>query len=134
MTAQEIVAQYYNCFNQKDYKGMFALVDEHIQHDSNQGESRFGKAKFEAFVAATDAAYDEQLTDIVVMSDAGGRRAAAEFTVNGIYKKADAGMPAAHGQSYKLPAGAFLEINENGLITRVTTYYNLPLWIQLVSE
>jgi hypothetical protein len=32
-----------------------------------------------------------------------------------------------------LPAGAFLEVH-NGKITRVTTYYNLPLWIKLVSE
>lgn len=133
MTAQEIVSKYYDCFNRKDYEAMFALVAEDVQHDSNQGETRIGKAKFRAFVAETDAAYDENLTDIVVMTSADNRRAAAEFTVNGIYKKADEGFPPAHGQSYCLPAGAFLEVNAEGLISRVTTYYNLPLWIKLVS-
>jgi steroid delta-isomerase-like uncharacterized protein len=55
-----------------------------------------------------------------------------EFTVNGIYKKGEEGLPAAHGQSYVLPAAAFLEVKD-GKIARVTTYYNLPLWISLVS-
>ena len=53
-------------------------------------------------------------------------------TVNGIYKKGEEGLPAAHGQKYVLPAAAFLEFRD-GKITRVTTYYNLTLWIKLVS-
>ena len=57
---------------------------------------------------------------------------AAEFVVHGIYKKGEPGLPPAHGQSYILPAGAFLEVQQ-GKITRVTTYYNLPLWIQMVA-
>jgi steroid delta-isomerase-like uncharacterized protein len=53
--------------------------------------------------------------------------------VNGIYKKGEEGLPEAHGQTYVLPAGAFLEVKD-GKITRVTTYYNLTLWIELVSK
>ncbi|MEM6679931.1 MAG: isopropylmalate/homocitrate/citramalate synthase, partial [Pseudomonadota bacterium] len=35
-------------------------------------------------------------------------------------------------QTYRLPAGAFLEVRD-GLIARVTTYYNLKEWIRQVS-
>ena len=39
----------------------------------------------------------------------------------------DEGLPEAKGQRYVLRAGAFFEI-AGGLITRVTTYYNLADW------
>jgi steroid delta-isomerase-like uncharacterized protein len=80
-----------------------------------------------------DEAYEETLTDMVFFSEPLGRRVAVEFVVNGIYKQAEEGLPEAHGQSYVLPAGAFLELTD-GKISRVTTYYNLPLWIELVSR
>ncbi|HQD13781.1 MAG TPA: hypothetical protein PLW43_12595, partial [Chitinophagales bacterium] len=60
-------------------------------------------------------------------------RIAAEFVVNGIYKQGEEGLPPAHGQSYILPAAAFLEV-KNEKITRVTTYYNLQHWMALVAE
>lgn len=133
MTATAIVQAYYEAFNRKDYAAMLAMVHPDIRHEVNQGGVRLGKTLFAAFLEEMDAAYAEQLTDIVVLGEPSGRRAAAEFTVNGIYKKGDADMPPAHGQSYVLPVGAFLEI-QDGLIARVTTYYNLPLWLQLVSQ
>jgi steroid delta-isomerase-like uncharacterized protein len=79
-----------------------------------------------------DAAYEERLEDVVVMADASGRRAAAEFIVIGRYLRSEPGLPEARGQTYRLPAGAFLEI-AGGRITRVTTYYNLQDWIRQVS-
>lgn len=133
MKAVEIVAQYYQAFNDKNWEKMLSLVDENIQHDSNQGETRMGMELFKKFVDKMDVAYDEKLTDMVIMGESTDTRVAAEFVVNGIYKEAEEGLPAAHGQKYVLPAGAFLEV-KNGKITRVTTYYNLELWIQLVSQ
>lgn len=133
MKATEIVHAYYQAFNEKNWDKMLSLVDEKIQHDSNQGETRMGKELFKKFVEKMDVAYDEKLTDIVIMGEDSNTRVAAEFVVNGIYKVAEQGLPAAHGQKYVLPAGAFLEV-KNGKITRVTTYYNLELWIQLVSQ
>ena len=62
-----------------------------------------------------------------------GVRAAAEFTVHGKYLATAEGLPAANGQSYTLPAGIFFEIDD-GLISRVTTYYNLQDWIAQVSK
>lgn len=132
MTALETVQQYYQSFNQKDWTGMIGLLDENIRHEPNQGEPRVGIPLFEAFMKNMDDAYEEYLSEIVFFSEPTDTRISVEFIVNGIYKKGEAGFPEAHGQTYKLPASAFLEVKE-GKITRITTYYNLPLWIQLVS-
>ena len=132
MTGLEIVQQYYAAFNDKNWAGMLALLDPEIKHEVNQGETRVGLDLYAAFLQQMDTAYQETLTDMVLMSDVSGARIAAEFVVNGIYKKGEEGLPPAHGQPYILPAGAFLVVH-NGKITRVTTYYNLPLWIKLVG-
>ena len=132
MTALDIVKQYYSSFNQKDWQGMLALLHTEIRHEPNQGEPRIGIKKFTEFMGMMDDSYEETLTDMVFFSEPGNTRVAVEFTVNGIYKKGEEGFPEAHGQSYVLPAAAFLEVKEDK-ISRVTTYYNLPLWIKLVS-
>ncbi len=133
MTALEIVQQYYTYFNQQNWQGMLGLVAEDIRHEANQGDVRIGIEKFTEFLQHMDTSYEETLTDLVFLSEPTNTRVAAEFVVNGIYKQGEEGLPEAHGQKYVLPAGAFLEVNE-GKISRVTTYYNLPLWIKLVSE
>jgi steroid delta-isomerase-like uncharacterized protein len=83
-------------------------------------------------MARMDRCYRERLADIVVMADATGTRAAAEFTVHGEYLATDEGLPEARGQRYVLPAGAFYAIRD-GRIARVTMHYNLPDWIAQVS-
>lgn len=133
MTAIEIVKQYYACFNERDWEGMLGLVHPEILHEPNQGEARKGIDKFKEFLGQMDEAYEEKLTDMVFFTESTGKRIAVEFVVNGIYKKGDEGFPPARSQKYVLPAGAFLEVKE-GKISRVTTYYNLPLWTKLVSE
>lgn len=133
MTALEIVKQYYNSFNRQDWEGMLSLVHSEILHEPNQGEPRIGKEKFAEFMQQMDEAYEEKLSDMTFFTEASGSRVAAEFVVNGVYKKADEGFPPARNQQYKLPAAAFLEVKD-GKIARVTTYYNLQLWIKLVSE
>ena len=134
MTALEIVKKYYDAFNRKDWEEMLALVHPEVRHEPNQGEeARIGLEKFTRFMEKMDEAYEEKLTDMVFFTDESGSRVAAEFVVNGVYKKAEEGLPPARGQKYVLPAAAFLEVKE-GKISRVTTYYNLPLWIKLVSQ
>lgn len=132
MTTQDLIKAYYAAFNAKDWTKMAGCVAEDINHFVNEGDKRGGRKAFAEFIAHMDDCYDETLTDIVVMPSADGSRAAAEFIVNGIYKKTDAGLPEAHGQTYRLPAGAFFEVKD-GAITRVTTYYNLKEWIRQVS-
>ena len=132
MTSLEIVQNYYAAFNSKNWAGMLALVASDIRHEPNQGEVRVGLEKFTEFLGMMDSSYEETLTDMVFFTEPSGQRVAVEFTVNGIYKQGDAGLPEAHGQTYVLPAAAFVEVSD-GKIARVTTFYNLPLWISLVS-
>ncbi|MEA5259194.1 nuclear transport factor 2 family protein [Arcicella aquatica] len=133
MTSLEIVKQYYACFNNKDWAGMLALLHPDVRHEPNQGEPRIGIELFTEFMRHMDESYEETLTDMVFFDEPNNERVAVEFVVNGIYKKGEEGLPEAHNQSYILPAAAFLGVKE-GKISRVTTYYNLPLWIKLVSE
>jgi steroid delta-isomerase-like uncharacterized protein len=133
MAALEIVKSYYSSFNQKNWDGMLALLHPEVRHEPNQGNVRVGIEKFTEFMGTMDDSYEENLTDMVYFATPDDSRVAVEFTVNGIYKKSEEGMPEAYGQSYQLPAAAFLELKE-GKISRVTTYYNLPLWIELVSK
>ncbi|MBK8567338.1 MAG: nuclear transport factor 2 family protein [Saprospiraceae bacterium] len=132
MTALETVKQYYNCFNNKDYQGMLSLLDDGIRHEPNQGEPRIGKGLFTEFLKHMEDCYDEQLADMQFFIGENGIGIAVEFVVNGRYLQGEEGLPAAHGQHYVLPAASFLEVKSDR-ITRVATFYNLPLWIKLVS-
>jgi steroid delta-isomerase-like uncharacterized protein len=131
--AEALVRAYYDAFNRGDHAAMLALLADDVAHDPNQGARRVGKAAFAEFLARMERAYRERLADLVVMVDATGTRAAAEFTVHGEYLAAEDGLPPARGQRYVLPAGAFLAIRE-GRIARVATTYNLADWIAQVSR
>ncbi len=132
MTPDALIQAYYAAFNAGDFAAMMALLTDDVVHDINQGGRELGRPAFTAFMARMDGSYRERLEDIMVMTEASGTRAAAEFTVHGTYLAADAGLPAAHGQTYVLPAGAFFVIRD-GLIARVTNFYNLEDWLRQVS-
>jgi steroid delta-isomerase-like uncharacterized protein len=132
MTALETVQAYYQHFNDKNWQGMLDLLHPEIKHEANQGGTRIGKALFAEFLAHMERCYDERLTDMVFLSEPTNTRVAVEFVVNGTYISTDSDLPEANGQKYVLPAGAFLAVTD-GKIARVTTYYNLPLWMEMVS-
>jgi steroid delta-isomerase-like uncharacterized protein len=129
-----LVCRYYDAFNCGDSDGMLACVAEDVVHDVNQGARRTGKAAFRQFCGRMAHSYQEQLEGIVVMASDDGGRAAAEFNVIGTYLAAEEGLPPARGQPYRLPAGTFFAVRD-GLITRITTYYNLTDWLlQVMGE
>jgi steroid delta-isomerase-like uncharacterized protein len=128
---EELIRRYYQKFNAQDVAGMTACLADSVVHDVNQGERRNGKVMFAAFLNHMNRCYREELRDIVVLSSADGRRAAAEFVVHGKYLATDEGLPPAKGQTYVLPAGAFFEVAD-GQITRVSTHYNLKDWMAQV--
>jgi steroid delta-isomerase-like uncharacterized protein len=130
--ANALIRRYYDAFNAGDRETMLACVAPDLRHDVNEGAARFGRAAFADFLAHMDRCYAERLEGIVVMTEPSGRHASARFTVHGIYKVTDDGLPEARGQTYVLDAGAFFEI-EGGLIARVTTCYNLRDWIAQVG-
>ncbi|KFF50001.1 hypothetical protein GY26_04340 [Gammaproteobacteria bacterium MFB021] len=135
MTATELVQAHYAAFNAGDMPTFLDLLAEDVVHDINQGERQVGKATFATFAAFMDKmnrCYRERLADIVVMQNAAGDRAAAEFVVHGEYLADDEGLPPANGQTYVLPAGAFFEI-KNGKVARISNYYNLNEWVAQVG-
>ena len=128
-----LVERYIAAFNAGDAEGMLACLGDDVVHDINQGGREVGKDRFRWFLGMMARHYREQLADVVVMSGQGGGRAAAEFTVKGTYLSTAEGLPEASGQTYSLPAGIFFEVDD-GLISRVTTYYNLADWMAQVSR
>jgi steroid delta-isomerase-like uncharacterized protein len=128
----QVIEAYYRLFNARDYRGMLALVADEVVHEINQGEREIGRDRFAAFLERMDSAYRENLSELVVLGEASGVRFAAEFTVVGKYLRAEPGLPEARGQTYELPAGAFFELDD-GVIQRVTTYYNMREWLEQVG-
>ncbi|HET9622972.1 MAG TPA: ketosteroid isomerase-related protein [Kofleriaceae bacterium] len=131
MTDLELVTRYYDAFNRGDWDAMCALLTDDVAHDLNQGERQVGRAAFRAFLDRMARSYREQLRDVVVLGNGGGR-VGAEYVVEGEYLATDEGLPAARGQRYTLPGGAFFELR-GGQIARVTNYYNLASWLRQVG-
>jgi len=129
---ETLIRAYYAAFGSGDREAMLALLAEDVIHDVNQGPREIGKPAFRQFLRHMDHSYREAITGLVVMVDATGSRAAAEFVVEGEYLATDSGLPDASGQRYSLPAGAFFAVAA-GRITRVTTYYNLQDWLRQVG-
>ena len=127
-----LIRAYYDAFNRRDWKAFFALLGDDVAHDLNQGGRETGKAAFRSFMERMNRCYREELTDIVVLAEPSGQRAAAEFVVHGTYLATDEGLPAANGQTYQLPGGAFFAVAD-GRIVRVTNYYNLQDWLRQVG-
>ncbi|MEM1377326.1 MAG: ketosteroid isomerase-related protein [Pseudomonadota bacterium] len=123
----ELLQRYFAAFNASDYTAMEALLHEDVAHDINQAGREIGREAFRQFNAQMARHYKETLRDIEIMVASGGNRAAVEFTVDGSYVETAPGMPPARGQRYSISAGMFFDI-EDGMITRVTTYYNAEEW------
>jgi steroid delta-isomerase-like uncharacterized protein len=131
--AIELVLAYYAAFNRGDWEGVLALLSDDVAHDLNQGQRETGREAFRTFLARMNHSYAEQLRNIVVTATPDGTHAAAEYVVHGEYKGDDEGLPAARGQRYVLPGGAFFDVKGQRL-TRVTNYYNLQDWLRQVEK
>jgi steroid delta-isomerase-like uncharacterized protein len=127
-----LIERYFSAFNARDIAGMLACLHEDVIHDINEGGREIGREAFERFLIHMNRCYRERLDAITIMVGEGALRAAAEFVVHGEYTATDAGLPPATGQRYTLAAGTFFEIDD-GLISRVTTCYNLKDWLRQVG-
>ncbi len=132
ISGKRLIESYFEVFNRGDAQGMLELVDENVVHEINQGKVQSGKATFAKFLDHMNECYKENLTDIIVMDAGNGINFSAEFMVHGTYLKTDGSLPPARNQTYSIRAGSFFEVRNNK-VTRVSTYYNLPLWIELVK-
>jgi steroid delta-isomerase-like uncharacterized protein len=129
-----LVTRYCEALNQGDTDALLACLADDVVHDANQGARRTGKTAFSAYCRHMARCYRERHEDIVIMASRDGARAAAEFNVIGTYLETDTGLPPAKGQVYRLP-GATLFAIRAGLISRVTSYYNLTDWLtQIIGD
>jgi len=130
--AEILVRAYYAAFNAGDSPALLALLTDDVEHGINQGGREVGCDAFARFMAGMDTCYQERLTDLVVMTEPTGTRAAAEFVVHGAYVQTASGLPAATGQTYVLPAGAFFTLRD-GRVARIDNFYNLSDWLRQVG-
>lgn len=128
-----LIEQYYAAFNQQDMSTFYSLVTDDVTHDVNQGDREIGKEAFKHFMERMNRCYKEKITQLNILTNQNGDRAAAEFVVEGTYAATDKDLPEANGQKYTLPGGAFFEIRE-GKISRVTNYYNINDWLRQIGK
>lgn len=132
MENPQLIENYFKAFNNGQSAKMLEMLHPEVEHDINQGKTEVGKTAFEKFMKHMDECYKEQLKNMVIFSS-NANRVSAEYEVHGEYLKTDGSLPPAKNQKYVIRAGSFFEIKD-GLIRRVTTYYNLPLWIEMVKK
>lgn len=128
----QLIRTYYETFNRGNREAFLDLLADDVAHDINQGGCEVGKEAFRAFLQRMDRCYREQVVELVSFASEDGKRGAAEFVIKGEYLSTDEGLPPATGQRYRLPVGAFFEI-ENNLVKRITNYYNLQDWLRQVG-
>jgi steroid delta-isomerase-like uncharacterized protein len=128
---KSLLELYYATFNSGDREALLDLLADDVAHEINEGSVETGKDAFRAFLARMDRCYRESVEDLVILTGP-DNRAAAEFYIRGEYLATDDGLPPARGQTYRLRVGAFFEAR-GGKITRVTNYYNLQRWLDLVA-
>ena len=73
---ESLIRAYYAAFGSGDREAMLALLAEEVIHDVNQGPRETGKPAFRDFLGHMDHSYRETITDLAIMVDATGRRAA----------------------------------------------------------
>lgn len=118
-----LLERYYAAFNARDIDAMCDLLADDVVYNINQGQHEEGKEAFIGCMQEMNANCPEHVFDIEIMTNADGTRAAAEFTVLGVYVAESADSPPELDQTYRLMGGAFFEIHD-GRISRVSAYYS----------
>ena len=116
--SRALVKSFLDALNAANHDAALAMLGEDVVHDTHDGR-KIGKDAFRWFLGMASRNFRETISDVAIMVDEGGGRAAAEFTARGVYLSTVEGLPIADGQSYALREGMFFEIDD-GLITRVT--------------
>jgi len=120
---ESLVRRFIDTFNAGDHDTMAACLTDDIAHDLNRDGREIGAEKLRWRLGMAARHFDATIADVAIMTDEGGVRAAAEFTLRGTYRATAEGLPAAEGQRFSLPAGLFLEVDD-GRISRLTACYN----------
>jgi steroid delta-isomerase-like uncharacterized protein len=130
---RKLIRAYYDRFNAQDVEGFLDLLTPDVVHEISQGGSEKGRAKFRAFLLRMNRCYRERVSDLAIMTDASGGRAAAEFRLDGRYLETDGDFLPAAGQRYRLRVGAFFVVRD-ARIARISNHYNLKDWLRQVER
>jgi steroid delta-isomerase-like uncharacterized protein len=130
-TPAQLIQAYVDAFNQDDLEGQLAVLSDDIVHGINESETQVGIDTYRAFKLHMDSHYRERLNDVVVFEN--GHRGAVEFIVDGTYIQKDGDLPDANDQTYSIRAAFFADTNGEK-ITRITSYYNLKKWCEVIES
>ncbi|WP_274426672.1 nuclear transport factor 2 family protein [Chelativorans sp. YIM 93263] len=129
-----LVERLLQAFNASDHEGMLNCLSEDVAHDSPGTERQIGHDSFRWRLAEITRHFRMQIADAAIMTTPGGVRAAAEFTARGTYLSTLEGFPEAHEQSLQLPAGIFLDIDDDGLISRLSICFDPKILARNMNE
>jgi steroid delta-isomerase-like uncharacterized protein len=110
--------------NAGDRDGALSCFSGEAVFDTFEGVREIGRERVRWYLAERGRAFGESYRDLVLMTEESGRRAAAEFTLRGVYRAQAEGMPEASGQSFSVPGGAFFDIEDDGRIVRASFVFN----------
>jgi len=117
---ETVIARALTAFKAGDIDGVAACLAEDVAVDLPGTPREIGLDKARWRLADLSRFLRAEAMDIAIMTDRGGVRAALEFTLSGTYLATLPGFPEARGQTFRLPAGLFLDIDDEDLISRVT--------------
>lgn len=117
---RDAIARAFAAFNASDLDGLTSCFTEDVAHDMPGGGREIGRDRLRWRLAEMARHFRAEAADIAIMTAPGGFRAAAEFTLRGTYLATLEGFPAARGQAFRLSAGVFLDVEDDGLISRIT--------------
>jgi steroid delta-isomerase-like uncharacterized protein len=128
---ETIVRNYYLAISREDKTHVLSLVSADLCHVFNFAPEERGIAQFEKFLDIKFEHYKESFEHLRIYSDPNGSRGAVEFQLNGFYQRSYPGLPAAKGQRYSIPVGAFIEL-EGGFISKIVTLFNFEDWLKQI--
>jgi len=117
---EAVIARAFASFNAGDVEGIMACLGDDVAVDIPGAAREIGSDKARWRLANLSRFVRAEATDIAIMTAAGGFRAAAEFTLIGTYLATLPGFPEARGQSFRIGAGLFFDVDDDGLISRAT--------------
>lgn len=128
----EIVKSYYDAFNRKDVDAILSICHDDVINDRNQADSQTGKENLKNFLETAWQHFDEKVFNVDLMANHDQSNVAAEYLVKGTYYKTKQGLFPANNQYYEILCSSLFKV-KNGKISRITRYYNVKQWLDIVN-
>lgn len=122
--AVETLKRLFVALNAGERDAALACLTGDVAFDTFEGTREIGRERVRWVLAERGRFFRETMRDLVLMADESGRRAAAEFTLRGLYQGQAPGLPEATGQAFSVPGGAFFDIEDDGLVARASFVMN----------